>query len=28
VERTLDELADHLERHVDIDAVLALSARL
>jgi adenosylcobyric acid synthase len=27
VERTLDELADHLERHVDIDAVLALSAR-
>jgi adenosylcobyric acid synthase len=27
VERTLDELADHLEQHVDIDAVLALSAR-
>jgi adenosylcobyric acid synthase len=27
VERTLDELANHLERHVDIDAVLALSAR-
>jgi adenosylcobyric acid synthase len=28
VERTLDELADHLERHVDIDALLALSASL
>jgi adenosylcobyric acid synthase len=27
VERTLDELADHLEQHVDIDALLALSAR-
>jgi adenosylcobyric acid synthase len=28
VDRTLDELADHLEQHIDIDAVLALSARL
>jgi adenosylcobyric acid synthase len=27
VERTLDELADHLEQHVDIDALLALCAR-
>ncbi|HUO54692.1 MAG TPA: cobyric acid synthase [Rhodoblastus sp.] len=25
VERTLDALADHLERHIDLDAVLALS---
>jgi adenosylcobyric acid synthase len=28
VESTLDELADHLEQHVDIDALLALSASL
>lgn len=28
VQGTLDELADHLEQHLDIDALLALSARL
>ena len=28
VEGTLDELADHLEQHIDINAVLSLSARL
>jgi len=28
VQGTLDELADHLEQYVNIDAVLALSARL